>query len=120
MAAENDQNRIDGILESNYKRLYAYCLAKLKGDGQAASDCLFDVFEAARSHADILADHPEPVGWLFVTAKNIIKNHIRKQQMYKKRFPLFEPEKIQLAAERLSSRTLEGQPDMEAGHDCRI
>ena len=86
-----DNSFIDELFSKHYEHIYDYCLAKLSGDEQAAADAAGDVFLSARKKADKLRDHPDPRGWLFLTARNRIRDVRKKRKRYRKRYILFDP-----------------------------
>ncbi len=74
----------EGYLEllfaENYDRLFRYCMVKLDSDKQAAADCVGDVFLLAKSRAEELAAHPDPVGFLYKAASNYARNAAKKKR----------------------------------------
>lgn len=72
----------DDLCVSYYTKILRYCYAKLNNEN-SAHDCTQDVFLIALQKISILQQHPNPGGFLFQTAKNIVKEKQRHafQQM---------------------------------------
>lgn len=58
------------LYEKHFQTVFEYCLPKLGFDKDAAADCAHAVFDEAGKKFEKLADHPNLLGWLMVTAKH--------------------------------------------------
>lgn len=67
------------LYEDEAVRLY-YFIKKLIGDGELAQDIVQETFCVATRRAEELINHPQPVAWLYQTAKYIILSECRKKQ----------------------------------------
>nr|WP_269141856.1 sigma-70 family RNA polymerase sigma factor [Lientehia hominis] len=67
------------LFSQNYNRIYRYCCLKLGPSGQDAEDCAMEVFFRAFRKVDRLMEHPCPERWLYVAARNITLETLRKQ-----------------------------------------
>ncbi len=72
---------INELYKEYFFQICSYCTAMLNGDEEAALDCTHEVFDAARKYSKSLQTHPNPVGWLKVTASNRVKRELRKRGM---------------------------------------
>lgn len=70
---------INELYKEYFFQICSYCTAMLNGDETAALDCTHEVFDAARKYSQKLQTHPNPVGWLKVTAANRVKRELRKR-----------------------------------------
>lgn len=59
-----------------YEKILRYCYAKLNSEA-AARDCTQDVFLVALQKKSILRQHPNAAGFLFQTAKNLVRERQR-------------------------------------------
>ena len=85
--------------------LYSYCLHHIgsyPGSKEDAKDILQEVFILAWKKD--ISTHPNPKGWLFVTAKNLCRNYLRKSQRESK------------MNENLSRQIMTNQPAGIAAH----
>lgn len=78
------ERRLNELAEKHYPSVLKYCLVKLKGDRQAASDCADEVFLRAAAEGDELLEHPDPRGWFFKTAINVLHEFKREEAKQKK------------------------------------
>lgn len=62
-----------------YKALLRY-IYRLTLDKQAAEEILQETFLTAYKKIEFLRRHENPSGWLYVTAKNITRNYLRKMR----------------------------------------
>lgn len=80
---------INELFEKHYPRLLTYCTVRLKNDEQFGCDAADSVFFIASQKKERLEQHPDPEGWLFKTANNVIRDVRKKQKRMRKRsFPL--------------------------------
>lgn len=80
---KKDSIFFDDLCVSYYAKILSYCYAKLNNEN-LARDSTQDTFLVALQKISILQKHPNPGGFLFQTAKNIIKEKQRshfKQMM---------------------------------------
>lgn len=67
------------LYEDEAERLY-YFINKLIEDWELAQDIVQEVFCVATRRAEELENHPQPVAWLYQTAKYIILSECRKKK----------------------------------------
>ncbi len=77
---------LEELFKMNYDRLFRYCMVKLDSDKQAAADCVGDVFLIAKKKAELLMQHPDPVGFLNKAALNCCRNHAKYRRRRLRRF----------------------------------
>lgn len=66
----------EGFYRSHYDRVRRFVSRRVRRDD--IDDVLVETFSIAfRRRADVPAEGPQQVGWLFVTARNVIGNHHR-------------------------------------------
>lgn len=66
------------IIENEYI-IRAQIKEKLKGKfAYLGEECIGDLYLLACQKAHVLINHPNPVGWLIIAARNIVKNAERK------------------------------------------
>ena len=75
------QKFIELLFRQNYNRIYEYCFWKLERR-QDAEDCAMETFLRAADKAAVLAAHPCPERWLYVTARNVSMEIIKKQARF--------------------------------------
>lgn len=68
--------QFEDICKENYARIYNYILAKT-GSKEAAEDITQEVFLIAYKDKKFL-HHEKPVGYLYVTAKNLVMDYYRQ------------------------------------------
>lgn len=83
--------QLNEAFERYYGRLFAYCLANLEGDEQAAMDAVDTVFLTAKSKAADMSTVKDPELWLTAIAKNVVRNIRKTEKRYKYRYLLFDP-----------------------------
>ncbi|WP_379141359.1 RNA polymerase sigma factor [Paenibacillus sp. sgz500992] len=69
-----------------FKNIYGYCTRLTKGQVQLSDiveECTQNTFLEARKQIERLQNHPNVEGWLYVTARNLVRNSYRS--MYIKR-----------------------------------
>ncbi len=74
------EKMFDGLCQAYYEKILGYCYAVL-GDETAARDCTQEVFLVACQKSEQLAAHPNPGGFLFQTAKTLVKKTRRESFM---------------------------------------
>lgn len=67
----------DGLCEDYYEKVLRYLYAAL-ADEQAARDTVQEVFLVAWQKREALLTHPNPGGFLFLTAKNLAQKARRE------------------------------------------
>lgn len=67
------------LYEKEAEHLY-YFVKKMVEDGELAQDIVQEVFCVAMRKEELLIEHPEPVAWLYCTAKYVILSECRKKQ----------------------------------------
>ncbi|MGZ7442148.1 RNA polymerase sigma factor [Paenibacillus sp. TH7-28] len=68
------------ICEQYYAEVYQFCKHLVKNDVQfrdVVEDCTQETFLLAGKHAEKLKSHPCVKGWLFSTAKNLVRKSFR-------------------------------------------
>ena len=83
--------QLNEAFERYYGQLFAYCLANLEGDEQAATDAVDTVFLTAKSKAADMSTVKDPELWLTAIAKNVVRNIRKTEKRYKYRYLLFDP-----------------------------
>lgn len=68
---------IRGLYEQYFGLVYKYCLSKLRHDEDAADETAHAVFDSAAESWEKLREHPNILGWLMLTAKNLIRRRWR-------------------------------------------
>lgn len=66
------------LYEQYFDVIKKYCLPKLRFDEDAAADCAHAVFDEAAKQYERLAEHPNVLGWLMVTAKHLLHKRWRR------------------------------------------
>lgn len=70
------QTFLTGLCVKHYQGVLRY-LCHTLGDREAADDVAQEVFLTACARQQLLAQHPNPGGWLYQTAKNLACKHRR-------------------------------------------
>lgn len=84
MRKEQEENQFIAFLfDKNYNRIYEYCCLRLGKPFQDAEDCAMEVFSRAFRHVEDLMEHPCPERWLYVTARNISMEMLRRRMKYR-------------------------------------
>lgn len=88
---EEDTRFVLDLVTSHKPDLVKIITSKL-GQYQAndVEDCFQDLFVLAFIHREKLSRHPNPVGWLFVTARNLAYDAFRKNKKNEKHTVSFE------------------------------
>lgn len=71
------QDFFESLCEDYYAKVLQYLFSVL-GDEATARDCTQEVFLVALQKSPILREHPNPGGFIFLTAKNIAKRNRRE------------------------------------------
>lgn len=69
------------LYEKYYNIVFQYCLPKLHFDEQVAADCAHAAFDKAEAKYEKLQNHPNILGWLLRTSKNIIMKQWRSYKI---------------------------------------
>ena len=69
---------IELLFTQNYNRIYEYCYWKL-GSHQDAEDSAMETFLRAAGREEALKAHPCPERWLYVTARNVSMEVMKKR-----------------------------------------
>ena len=77
----------DKLYLDNYKSLFKYAY-RLTYEKNLAEEIVQDAFTEAYRKIELLSRHENPVGWLYVTVKNIARVYIREYLSFKKLIPL--------------------------------
>ena len=77
----------DKLYLDNYKNLFKYAY-RLTYEKNIAEEIVQDAFTEAYRKIELLNKHENPVGWLYVTVKNIARAYIREYLDLKKLLPL--------------------------------
>jgi len=59
------------LYDNTHEDLKKYVLKLVNGDRYLAEEIIQDTYLQAKENQDELLEHPNPAGWLFVTAKNL-------------------------------------------------
>lgn len=81
----------DKLYTENFKDLFKYAY-RLTYEKNMAEEIVQDAFAEAYRKIELLSKHENPVGWLYVTTKNIARVYIREYQKLKKLLPLEDNE----------------------------
>lgn len=79
--SRNYNDIIEYYFKSEYNDLLRYAKRILMNDG-LAEDAVQDTFQIAIRKPEKLAGSPNPVGWLYETLKNVLKNAQRDRRRY--------------------------------------
>ncbi len=115
MQKSRDEKRFMELLfRQNYNRIYEYCLWKLGPPPQDAEDCAMEVFLRAFHKAADLVSHPCPERWLYVTARNVSMELLKKRK--KQRHMELAGDTAMEAGERMAGDSLcpERETELEA------
>lgn len=81
----------DKLYLDNYKNLFKYAY-RLTYEKNLAEEIVHDTFTEAYMKIESLSNHENPVGWLYVTVKNITKAYMREYLNIKKLLSLEDNE----------------------------
>lgn len=108
---------INELFEKHYPRLLTYCTVRLKNDEQLGCDAADSVFFIASQKKERLEQHPDPEGWLFKTANNVIRDVRKKQRRTRKRYFTLDPSVLSATVDSFERGIrLEGVLSEEADH----
>ncbi|MGI5971724.1 MAG: RNA polymerase sigma factor [Oscillospiraceae bacterium] len=74
------------LYSENYKDLLKYAY-RLTYEKNSAEEIVQDAFTEAYRKIDLLRQHDNPVGWLYIAVKNISKTYIKENRIIKKMLP---------------------------------
>lgn len=88
-AVSGEGQRVALLLKLSHSRprILRYCRARL-GVEQDAEDVCQEVYLELWAQSDRLVDHAEPIGWLFVTARNKCHESLRRRK------PVADPSEV--------------------------
>lgn len=66
-----------GALYTAHAAFLARTVARLTGVGAHVDDVVQEVFLIAHRKHDVVAEHPDPRGWLYRTARHVVQHHRR-------------------------------------------
>ncbi|MDO4541907.1 MAG: sigma-70 family RNA polymerase sigma factor [Bacillota bacterium] len=89
MVTEREQAFFISLCQENYERIFKYLVVRIH-DHSVAEDIIQSVFLAAWEKISYLPEHPNPVGFLYITARNQAASYLRQQK--KRPLPLEERE----------------------------
>ena len=72
---ENKMDLFNKIYSKHYDTVFKYTLVSLNNNIDLANDCMQDIASLALKKLDTVINHPNPGGFLIVTAKNYIQKH---------------------------------------------
>ncbi|MDY7103000.1 MAG: sigma-70 family RNA polymerase sigma factor [Actinomycetota bacterium] len=78
-------------------RLIGALCAVGAGDVDAATEAVDEAFVRALERWPSLADHPEPAGWVFVTARNQLRRRFRRANHERRLLARFRPDRTEPA-----------------------
>lgn len=81
----------DELYSEYYKDLFKYAY-RLTYEKNMAEEIVQDTFIEAYKKIELLAQHENPAGWLYVTTRNIIKAYMREYLSIKTLLPLEDHE----------------------------
>lgn len=76
MTAE-DENLLTALYKQYYSQIYLYVYSYIK-DEHVAKDIAADIFTLACEKFDQIKLHPNKIGWLYLTARNKIREFFRR------------------------------------------
>lgn len=75
---KNDEQYFNQFYTESYPLLKRYVFRK--ADQSEAEDILQETYYQAYQNIQVLMEHPNPIGWLLLTCKNIINKHLQKKR----------------------------------------
>ncbi|BFK93485.1 sigma-70 family RNA polymerase sigma factor [Blautia coccoides] len=93
------QESVEILIKKYYRDIYTYCFCRVE-DRQTAQDLTQEVFLRFLQNLDSYEHTGKLKNYLYVTAGNLIKDHYRKRKE-----DVWEDEKIQQTADKLSAGT---------------
>ncbi len=75
---QNDEQFFNYLYTDSYLLLKKYVSGKINSND--AEDILQETYYQAYRNVNILKEHPNPVGWLMLTCKNILKKHTARKK----------------------------------------
>jgi len=90
---------VEILIKKYYRDIYTYCFCRVE-DRQTAQDLTQEVFLRFLQNLDSYEHTGKLKNYLYVTAGNLIKDHYRKRKE-----DVWEDEKIQQTADKLSAGT---------------
>ncbi|KHL91338.1 RNA polymerase subunit sigma-70 [Paenibacillus sp. IHB B 3415] len=89
------------LCEQNIRNIYKYCARLTKGQSHLtdiAEDCTQKTFLEAGKQIVTLQNHPNVKGWLYVTAKNLVRNSYRGMYI-KRKYEIVFDDQLKLISE---------------------
>ncbi|GHV14071.1 hypothetical protein FACS1894219_09670 [Clostridia bacterium] len=74
----NDNEEFKKFCDNHYEDLKKYVYHEMSNNLTYADDIVQNVFIVAIMNKDAVLNHANPLGWLFVTAKNLCQSHYRE------------------------------------------
>ena len=77
----------EDLCDKHFNHVYKYCKYLVKGQNNLmdfVEECTQQTFLEARKQISKLINHPNPQGWLFTTARNLINNSYRNMYIRKR------------------------------------
>lgn len=106
-----DQNDfIKQLYQDNFLKLMVYVSTSLKNTSRA-QDIVQDTFHEAIHHIDILMQHPNPGGWLRMTAKYKVREEQREMNKYAAYFISLDSDLLTEPGEEDPRLAQPGEPD---------
>lgn len=79
MDKETKDRFLRELMEATYERIYTF-IDRRQADKDFAEDVVQETFLEAYRKAEVLMDHPNQLGWLYITARNkMLKLNSRKR-----------------------------------------
>lgn len=75
-----DQNFLSQLFEQCYPQIYKYIYSSIRNE-DITSDIAAEVFVLACEKIEELKVHPNPIGWLYLTARNKTREFSRKTKV---------------------------------------
>lgn len=72
-----DRNQLSQLYKQYYLKIYHYVYPYIKNE-DATNDIVSDVFALACERFEQLKAHPNPIGWLHLTARNKVREFFRR------------------------------------------
>ena len=73
-----DEQFFNKLYTESFVLLKKYVFSKI--DSNESEDILQETYYQAYRNVNILKEHPNPIGWLILTCKNILNKHIAKNK----------------------------------------
>lgn len=81
MDKETKDKFLKALMEENYEKVYIF-ISRKQNDKNFVEDVVQETFMEAYKKADLLVNHPNPMAWLYLTARNkMMKMTAKKKEI---------------------------------------